>query len=945
MKKLYIISFFILFLSNQTFAQLITSTPTLPKDVDQVTIVFDATQGNAGLANYTGDVYAHTGVITNLSGSNSDWKYVIAGWSENKTKAKMTPLGNHKYQLVIGPSIRSFYGVPAAETIKQMAFVFRSADGTLVGKTNANPPGDIFVDLFNLDVSITSPTQNPYFTDANATFNLQVVAKQATQVKVFIDNIEDYVTSSLSFSHTITAAASGIHTIRVEATDGSKTVTDNFIYTVRSTTSVEPLPAGLRDGINYIDDNTVTLVLHAPYKTSLYAFGSFNDWQPVPMKRTHADISNTGLRYWVTINGLTPGQEYIFQYIIDENIKIADPYSEKISDPWNDKYITSETYPGLIEYPIGKTDGIATVFQTAQTEYIWQVNDFTPPKKTDLVIYELLVRDFATKADYQTLIDTIGYFKRLGINAIELMPTNEFEGNDSWGYNPSFYFAPDKAYGTKDKMKEFIDVCHQNGISVFVDLVLNHSFGQSPLVQMYFDKSTNKPTSQNPWYNVDHNFQNPDAHWGYDFNHNSQYTRALVDSVNSFWLNVYKVDGFRFDFTKGFSNTIYGPSDWGSAYDASRIANLKRMASEIWKRKSDAYISFEHLSDNAEEKELANYGICLWGNMNGKYNEGTMGYNESGKSDLSWGSYKQRGWTNPNLVTYMESHDEERLMFKNQKYGNAAGDYEIGHLWTSLQRIEMAASFFFTIPGPKMIWQFGELGYDISIDSSGRVGKKPIKWEYYSENDRFRLFQIFSALIKLRIENEVFETSNFIMSVGGAMKRINLTGTNMNVTIVGNFGVTEAQIDPNFQSTGVWYDYFSGGNMQVDNVNANLTLAPGEYHIYTSAQLTKPEVVTDIETVLGKTSKTVHLKAFPNPAESIMSINFELEETAKNAEISIFNLSGQKVASLHNGQLSKGEQHFEWNLNSTKGQKVSSGAYLLKLKSENINENLILIVK
>ena len=72
------------------------------------------------------------------------------------------------------------------------------------------------------------------------------------------------------------------------------------------------------------------------------------------------------------------------------------------------------------------------------------------------------------------MIDTIGYLKRLGINAIELMPINEFDGNDSWGYNPAFYFAVDKAYGTKDKFKEFVDVCHANGIAVISRMIMSN---------------------------------------------------------------------------------------------------------------------------------------------------------------------------------------------------------------------------------------------------------------------------------------------------------------------------------------------------------------------------------------------------------------------------------------------------------------------------------------
>src|SRR5690606_2409553 len=127
-----------------------------------------------------------------------------------------------------------------------------------------------------------------------------------------------------------------------------------------------------------------------------------------------------------------------------------------------------------------------------------------------------------------------------------------------------------------------------------------------------------------------------------------------------FWMTEYKVDGFRFDFTKGFSNTPFGENSWGSEYDAARIANLKRMADEIWKRKEDALVIFEHLSDNPEEKELADYGILMWGILHGQYREAARG--NTGVSDLSPGVYDHRGWNEPNLITYAESHDEERIM-------------------------------------------------------------------------------------------------------------------------------------------------------------------------------------------------------------------------------------------------------------------------------------------
>lgn len=928
MKRL-IFSFVLLLSTTVTVFSQVTANPALPTDTDQVVITFDATQGSAGLKDFTGDVYAHTGVITNLSTNGSDWKYVIAGWTTNTTKAKLTALGNNKFQLTIGPSIRAFYGVPAGETIKQLAFVFRNSDGSKTGKTATG--GDIFVDVYKigLAVSITSPTTQPYFTNAGASFNIQVEASQANEVKVFVDNNLLHTANSNSFSYSITAATSGSHWIKVEATDGVKTEKDSIYYVVRSTSPVAVLPANVRDGINYIDDNTVTLVLHAPYKNSVYVIGDFNNWEANSnyiMNRTTDSNTDKELRYWITLTGLTSGKEYIYQYLIDEELKIADPYTEKISDPWNDKYILAETYPALINYPEGKTTGIASVFQTAQSPYNWQVTNYIPPRNEDLVIYELLVRDFASKANYQTLIDTIGYFKKLGINAIELMPTNEFEGNDSWGYNPSFYFAPDKAYGTKNKMKEFIDVCHQNGISVFIDLVLNHSYGQSPFVQMYFDKGVNKPSSQNLWYNVTSNFQNPDAQWGYDFNHNSIYTRNLVDSINGFWIKEYKVDGFRFDFTKGFSNTPYGPSDWGSAYDVSRISNLKRMADEIWKRKPNAYISFEHLSDNTEEKELANYGINLWGNMNYNYNEATMGY--AGTSDFSGISYKNRGWSSPHLVGYMESHDEERLMYKNITYGNSTNaSYNIKNIPVGLARNELAALFFFTVPGPKMIWQFGELGYDISINQNGRVGRKPIHWEYFQDPNRKHLWGVYSQLINLKKNYSVFSTNDFSISFSGAKKWIKLNGSDMKAVAMGNFDIQSGSFTIDFQNTGRWYEYFTQDSIDLTTTSFTANFNPGEYRLYTTKRIKKEDIFLGIN---DNTSSSIsnELELWPNPSNGSLSVSLNLIKPQK-VNVSVYSIIGQKVFNSDFNNLPSGKNEIDIQMPSD----ITPGIYICRITS------------
>ncbi|WP_033032513.1 alpha-amylase family glycosyl hydrolase, partial [Pseudoalteromonas fuliginea] len=112
--------------------------------------------------------------------------------------------------------------------------------------------------------------------------------------------------------------------------------------------------------------------------------------------------------------------------------------------------------------------------QTGQTAYNWQVTNFDRPEKEDLIVYELLIRDFNQEKTWTSLINQIDYFRNLHVNAIELMPVMEFEGNVSWGYNTAYHMALDKAYGTEESMKQFIDLCHENGIAVILDLALNH---------------------------------------------------------------------------------------------------------------------------------------------------------------------------------------------------------------------------------------------------------------------------------------------------------------------------------------------------------------------------------------------------------------------------------------------------------------------------------------
>ena len=826
MKKLYkYILLLLLLIPSIGFGQ-ITTVPEFPNVNSEITITFDSSK-ESRLGTFSGDLYAHTGVIIE---GNTEWQHVIGDWGNNSSQPQLTNKGNGIYELVITPNITDYYSVANGEVVTDITLVFRSGDGS--SQTN-----DLTIKIFQegLNVSFASPADDTMVTK-NQSFQVEVKATANDNLTLFLDGVQQETTTTSEISTSIQTAVSGTHELVALATAGSEEARETIHFFVREDVVTEQMPAGIVPGINYIDDNTVTLALYAPNKEYIYAIGDFSNWEIDNTYQMKKDADH----FWITIDNLTAGKEYIYQYIIDGNIKIADPYADKLLDPWNDKYISNETYPNLLAYPADKTTEIASVFQTAQTSYNWTDSGFVVPDEQDLVVYELHIRDFVATGNIKTVKDTLDYLERLGVNAIELMPFNEFEGNDSWGYNPSFYFAPDKAYGTKEDYKAFVNECHKRGIAVLMDMVLNHSFGQSPFLRMYFDGT--KPTADSPWYNVDNNFENPAAHWGYDFNHTSQATKDLVDRINTYWMNEYHIDGFRFDFTKGFSNTPHSNSSdpWGSKYDQQRIDLLKRMATEIWNVKSDAVVIFEHLSENSEEKELAAHGILMWGNANHDYRAATEG--ES--SDFNWTSWKNRKWDGPKVLSYMESHDEERMMYHNLTEGNSLDGYNVRSLNTALSRIETAAAFFLTIPGPKMIWQFGELGYDISIDENGRTGKKPIRWEYQDNPNRKRVYQVFAALAKIKKEEAAFKSDNFTLTTNQLLKRIEINHADMDVRIIGNFDVKKGSISPKFSKTGTWYDYISGKEINVTDIDANIELAPGAYHIYTTKQLTTPHVIS-----------------------------------------------------------------------------------------------------
>lgn len=724
-----------------------------------VTIVFDATKGNGGMIGAT-KCYAHTGLITAASTSDTDWKNVIGSW-RGTTQPQLTSLGNNKWQLDI-PNIFTFYGVPETTDIKKLAFVFH--DGPNGKKEGKAASGDIFV-----------------------------VLGEKTEGDIW------------------------------EAVEGVTAITKSR-------------PSGLKQGITYGADGTsVTLCTYAASRTEsakrVFLLGDMTDWKLSKDYQLYKD----GNYFWITLTGLTKGKEYRFQYAVERadgvRKQICDLYSEKVLHP-DDKWEPKTADPTLISYPTkGADGGYVTVIQPGKADYNWSsaTLNFKRPNKNNLIIYETWVLDYTTTRTFKGLMDRLDYIQNLGVNAIELMPITEFEGNQSWGYNPTLYFAMDKSYGKAEDMKAFVDACHQRGIAVILDMVFNHTTGQNPMAKLYPWTSSSPTETElrfNPWFNVSTEVKHDNNDYGEDWNHGFEPAHEMFTRVLQYWLKEFKVDGYRLDLSHGICGR--------NTYDA--VDQLKDYYDKGVKAvSSDAYMILEHWGSSmgSDRPKLIKYGMQCWANTNNAYCQTAMGWLKDGDG---FDEANQDGY-----VSYCESHDEERMQYKCKKYGN--GDLQTNEA-ARLGRVAENVAFNVLLNGSHMLWQFEEIGYDISIDQNGRTGTKPNPKTkgYFTQAERVDAFTKSAQVITLRTQlmPSVFEGNPTASSISSG-KALRTIQWGNNVFAVANFGVEGNQAVS--MPSGTWYDYLNGA---VKATSSTCVLAPGELKVFTSTAVKAP-TFTDIE--------------------------------------------------------------------------------------------------
>lgn len=957
MKK---ITLLFLFINLCVFAQT-TTIPSPALAEGPVELRFN--KAGTPLANYNGVIYVHMG----LTVDGAQWQNVIGSWGNNTLQPSMTLVSGTTFKLNLGTDLYSYFGVPTTSTITQICVVFRAATGS-------PQSADTFIPVGSFQMNLITPVQNSTTILASGSvFNIEATntggnvnySLKSNGVEIASNNNA----SIFSFQHVdITSNQNYV----LEAVQGSSTITKKFSVIVNGGAVAAGIPAGLKEGVNYnsADATKATLVLNAPFKDFVYVAGSFNNWQPNSSYAMKKDPASG--EFWLELAGLTSGTVYSYQYWVGDQtnlpaaspeiVKTADPFSTLVLSPFDDPEIaTLGVYPNLPAYPEGQEREVS-VLQTGPTafyQYNWSeaTTNFVKPAKKDLVIYEVLVRDFDANRTYQDLINRIDYFKNLNINAIQLMPVMEFEGNESWGYNTAFHMALDKRYGSAAKLKEFIDLCHQNNIAVILDVALNHVFGRSPLARMWMKDTNNDgwpdgTTAENPYANANamHSYN-----VGTDLNHFNEpnnLTGNYVKQTIEHWINEFKIDGFRWDLTKGFTQNCPFTGS-GSAqdactnnYQADRVAKLKYYADLQWNLDPNFYVIFEHLGQGGsytEEVEWANYrktgdtdgiskGIMQWRKMTDPYANFLKGNttNLSGVTDAT-GLF----------IGYAESHDEERVVYKAL---TEAGQTQ-NNLPKVLKRLSAMGALHLLVPGPKMIYHFGDLGYDDSIftcnngtvntPSGGAAGdckldtKPQNQWtgNWLTNLDRKKVYEDWAKMIDLKTTQNVFKNGQHAWNFGTTGKtRLDIwTSTTSTADLSYVFVLTNAtnsasNVAANFPYTGIWYNLMDGTPITVTSTTMLMPIEADGFRVFGN----KPALLSQND--FNKTK----IALYPNPSTGTFLIN------ANTQNVAIYNTTGQLVKEF------KGS--FDTNY-SYSIDELNQGIYLVKITDENSNQSSMKLIK
>ena len=441
----------------------------------------------------------------------------------------------------------------------------------------------------------------------------------------------------------------------------------------------------------------------------------------------------------------TPGR-YLYRYRIDNpNVGSLD----WIIDPC------------AREFGVGKQSAFTLGYQ----KYFWHPTEanWRTPALADLVFYEVNIAELG--GDLERTSNLMAYLSDLGVNALEVMPLSNVAASVDWGYLPIGYFGVDERFGKRSDFQQAVDVAHQHGIAVIVDVV----YGHTGVDFAYFDAYTRLRYRENP-------FMGPFAkdyfsNFGKSTDFNRQLTRDYFFTVNHHWLEVYHVDGFRYDCVPNYWDGSLGVGYASLVYETYQLAKTKIAQNEPFWNRFDAgagspirLIQCAEQLEGPEEVLHTTYSNSTWQNHTFDAAKAVARGDRGRLADfgLSLGlfGYPEEENTNGDVIPktalqYIESHDHERFICNfgtnnPDEAGNplfAEGDR---NRWYMLQPYLIAVLMS---KGQPMLWQGEEFAenYFLPEFGAGRVALlRALRWDFFYDAPGQGLVKLVRKLLRIR---------------------------------------------------------------------------------------------------------------------------------------------------------------------------------------------------
>jgi 1,4-alpha-glucan branching enzyme len=691
---------------------------------------------------------------------------------------------------------------------------------------------------------------------------------------------------------------------------------------------VEPRPQNARPGVNVTSTGAI-FVVHAPFQSMMMKVlinspGIIPDIsEAISMKKAAGEVD----WWWVEVD-LSPGQ-YEYEYLLLGGTLVEDPISRRIQN-------------GRTAFDVG-AGGASTA-----DDYIWQSDDYVRPALDTLVIYELHIDDFSAQGSAQgrftDLMAKLDYLDSLGINAIELMPIMEFPGSRSWGYNTRHYAAVESTYGSPRDFKRLVDEAHLRGIAIILDIVWNHVDGIGPLWRIQPNYSLN------PYLKTVNEVRPNEtilSFGGRDLDHFTVETQRYVNEVHRIWVEEYRVDGFRFDFTRGIGWTT-GQPQFGILGWSTKLRQLDAAVYQI----------AEHLAADPNLIDISDLDAGWHDSfhdrlLNDVHQNPTPSMPTVEAQVLRLREYHNNGAEyamRTAAVKATVTHDEQSLIQEMVRFKGV-------QLETALKRDLVYSTLTFTALGVPMIWQAQELGMQSGwFDDNGngnwddeKLGYRPFDWSLLETERGQRHLDLYKRLIQLRKQNPALYRGVLRVLFRNSSQRVIAYGyrdeapesTGDEVMVVANLSSAQRTVaNLPWMSTGIWYDVLSDGeSMQVDSD----TLDSFTISSYTARVYTNKMITSVLEGSKGHLPTGFRLyQNYPNPFNPSTTIRFEVAKKS-NVRLRIYDLLGREIHTLVDEAMEPGNYIVRWDGMNDFGLEASSGVYIIRMSAGDFSQSMKLI--